>query len=182
MVVSGHIEEKIEVPKEVHVTLVGTKMTVKGPKGTLTRDFDHICVKVKVDGQHISFSCDMPRVSEKAMVGTFAAHTRNMIEGVMHGFEYQMKIVYSHFPIKAAVKGNKFLIENFLGEKAPRSANIIGETKIAVKGADVILSGIDLEAVSQTSANIELATKIKDFDPRVFQDGIYIVEKARRAN
>jgi large subunit ribosomal protein L6 len=180
MVVSGHIEEKVEVPKDVHVTMAGTKMTVKGPKGTLTRDFDHISVKVKLDGQHVSVSCDMPRVKEKAMVGTFASHISNMIEGVAHGYEYELKIVYSHFPIKAAAKGSKFIIENFLGEKAPRSANIIGDTKVVVKGAEVVLSGADLEAVSQSAANIERATKIKDFDPRVFQDGIYIVDKARR--
>jgi large subunit ribosomal protein L6 len=181
MTVSGHVEEKVEVPKDVHVTMAGTKLTVKGKTGSLTRDFDHISVKVKVDGEHIVVSCDMPRVKEKAMVGTFASHITNMIEGVSHGFEYEMKVVYSHFPIKAALKGNKFIIENFLGEKAARSANIIGDTKVVVKGAEVLVSGIDLEAVSQSAANIERATKIKNFDPRVFQDGIYIVEKARRA-
>ena len=61
-----------------------------------------------------------------------------MIEGVNHGFEYDMKIVYSHFPMKATVKGDKFIIENFLGEKAPRHANIVGETKVAVKGTEVV--------------------------------------------
>ncbi|QLH75340.1 MAG: 50S ribosomal protein L6 [Methanomassiliicoccales archaeon] len=182
MVVTGHLVEKIEVPKDVQVTMTGTRLTVKGKKGSLTRDFDHMTVKVKVEGQHIEVSCDMPRVREKAVVGTFAAHIRNMIEGVTHGYEYEMKIVYSHFPIKASTKGDKFIIDNFLGEKAPRSANIIGDTKVQIKGNDVILSGVDLESVSQSAANIERATKIKGFDPRVFQDGIYIVEKARRAN
>jgi large subunit ribosomal protein L6 len=104
-----------------------------------------------------------------------------MFGGVTHGWEYEMKIVYSHFPIKAATKGNKFIIENFLGEKAPRQANIIGDTKVQVKGNEVIVNGADLESVSQTAANIERATRIKGFDPRVFQDGIYITEKARRA-
>lgn len=182
MVVTGHLVEKIEVPKDVQVTMAGTKLTVKGKKGSLTRDFDHMTVKVKVEGQHIEVGCDMPRVREKAVVGTFAAHIRNMIEGVTHGYEYEMKIVYSHFPIKASTKGDKFIIDNFLGEKAPRYASIIGDTKVQIKGNDVILSGVDLESVSQSAANIERATKIKGFDPRVFQDGIYIVEKARRAN
>src|SRR2546426_878679 len=50
-----------------------------------------------------------------------------------------------------------------------------------VEGDQVVLEGPDLEAVSQTAANIERATKIKGFDPRVFQDGIYIVAKAEVA-
>ncbi len=91
-----------------------------------------------------------------------------------------MKVVYSHFPMKATVKGDKFIIENFLGEKAPRHANIIGKTKITIKGAEVVLHGIDVEAVGQTAANIERACHIRNFDPRVFQDGIYIIEKARK--
>jgi len=181
MVVTGHIEEKIEVPKGVQVTMAGQKLTVKGPNGTLTRDFTHEKVKMKVDGDHVAVSCEMPRTAQKALVGTYCSHVRNMFGGVTHGWEYEMKIVYSHFPIKAATKGNKFIIENFLGEKAPRQANIIGDTKVQVKGNEVIVNGADLESVSQTAANIERATRIKGFDPRVFQDGIYITEKARRA-
>jgi large subunit ribosomal protein L6 len=181
MVVSGHIEEKVEVPKGVHITLDGTKLNVKGPNGTLTRDYVHLNVKVAVSGEHVTISCEMPRKRDKAVVGTFAAHIRNMIGGVTHGWEYELKVVYAHFPIKAAMKGNKFIIENFLGEKAARSANILGDVKVAVKGNDVIVTGNDLEHVSQSAANIERATKIRNFDPRVFQDGIYIVEKARRA-
>ncbi len=125
-------------------------------------------------------SCEYPKVKEKALVGTFASHIQNMIDGVQGGFEYHMKMVYSHFPMKTTVKGDKFVIENFLGEKSPRYANIIGHTKVTVKGAEVVVSGVDLEMTSQTAANIERACKIKGFDPRVFQDGIYITEKARK--
>jgi large subunit ribosomal protein L6 len=181
MTIAGHIEEKVEVPKEVKVTMDGAKISMKGPFGHVTKEFVHPIVKVKMDSGHFVVECSMPKSREKAVVGTFAAHLRNMIGGVTHGYEYDMRIVYSHFPIKAAVKGNKFIIENFLGEKAARSANILGDVKVAVKGNEVTATGADLEAVSQTAANIERATKIKGFDPRVFQDGIYIVEKARRA-
>jgi large subunit ribosomal protein L6 len=103
-----------------------------------------------------------------------------MTVGVTTGFEYKMKIVYAHFPIKASPKGNTFVIENFLGEKSPRKAKILGTTKVTVKGDQVVLNGQDVELVGQTAANIERATKIKGFDPRIFQDGIYIVEKPGR--
>jgi large subunit ribosomal protein L6 len=180
MTVSGYIEEKIEIPSDVKVSLENGIITLKGKNGQLSRNFSHPKVKLAIVDNHVIVSSEMPKVREKAIVGTYAAHVSNMIVGVTIGYEYKMKIVYSHFPIKAAVKGNKFSIENFLGEKAARSANIIGETKIKVTGAELLLTGADLEQVSQTAANIERATKIRGFDPRVFQDGIYITEKAGR--
>lgn len=182
MTISGIIEERIDVPQGVTASMCGSTVNIKGPKGTLNRNLFHPKVKIRVEGAELVVSCELPRIKDKAVVGTFAAHLRNMIEGVTIGFEYDMKIVYSHFPMKTAVKGDKFIIENFLGERSPRQAKILGDTKIQVKGNDVVLTGTDIEAVSQTAANIERATKIWGYDPRVFQDGIYIVEKAKKVS
>src|SRR5216684_2713940 len=93
----------------------------------------------------------------------------------------QAATVRCDFPRKATVKGSEFIIENFLGEKFPRKTRILGETKVEVKGDQVLLTGADVEAVGQTAANIELATRIRGFDPRIFQDGIYITKKAGEA-
>ena len=75
--------------------------------------------------------------------------------------------------------GSEVQISNFLGEKRPRRAKIVGSTQVEIKGDVLLVNGPDIEAVGQTAANVEQATKIKNYDPRVFQDGIYIVEKAR---
>jgi large subunit ribosomal protein L6 len=180
MTISGIIEERLTIPPGVKVAVKGAEVSVSGKAGQLKRSFATPQVKIKAVEGEVIVSCEYPRVKEKALVGAFASHIQNMIDGVQGGFEYHMKVVYSHFPMKATVKGEKFVIENFLGEKSPRYANIIGQTKITVKGAEVVVSGVDLEATSQTAANIERACRIKGFDPRVFQDGIYIVEKARK--
>lgn len=180
MTISGMIEERVTIPQGVKVAIKGAEVSVSGKAGQLKRSFDSPKIKIKTMEDEVVVSCEYPRVKEKALVGTFASHIQNMIDGVQGGFEYHMKVVYSHFPMKATVKGEKFVIENFLGEKSPRYANIIGHTKIAVKGAEVVVSGVDLEATAQTAANIERACRIKGYDPRVFQDGIYIVEKARK--
>jgi len=174
------IEEKVEVPKGVTVKIEGQEVTVKGKAGELKRSFPHTKVKLSQKDNHVIVSCEYPRTEDKAAVGTFASHIQNMVDGVQGGFEYHMKIVYSHFPMKASAKGDKFVIENFLGEKAPRYAPIVRNTKITVKGNEVVLQNADLEAVAQTAANIERACRIKGYDPRVFQDGIYIIEKARK--
>lgn len=177
----GLLKEEIEVPEKVQVTLDpdGT-VKVKGPLGEVSRKLAHPRVRVERKGAHIVVSSELPRKREKALVGTYASHIRNMIEGVTKGFEYRMKIVYAHFPIKASVKGSTFVIENFLGEKSPRKTEILGATKVTVKGDIIELTGPDVEAVGQTAANIERATKIKGYDPRVFQDGIYIIQKPGR--
>ena len=49
--------------------------------------------------------------------------------------------------------------------------------KVEVKGKDIIVSGINLEDVSQTAANIEQATRLTGRDRRIFYDGIYVYEK-----
>ena len=183
MTLAGIIEETIELPKGVSASISDEAvMTINGPKGKLERDFFNPKTKVALNGDHIVVSCKFPKVKDKAMVGTFASHIRNMIEGVTLGFEYEMKIVYSHFPLKTSIKGDTFIIENFIGERSPRSAKIYPGVKVQVKGADVSVTGIELEAVSQTAANIERATHIKGYDPRVFQDGIYITAKAKKVS
>ncbi len=178
MPVAGLIEEVVAIPDGVQVRLDGELATVSGKGHTLRRRLAHPRVQLVVDGKEAKIRCEFPRRREAALVGTFAAHLRNMIVGVTDGFTYEMKIVYSHFPMKASVKGAEFVIENFLGEKFPRKTRIVGETKVEVRGDQVVLTGPDVEAVGQTAANIEQATRIRGLDPRIFQDGIYITQKA----
>ena len=90
-----------------------------------------------------------------------------------------MKIVFSHFPITVKVEEKKILIENFQGERAPRFTHIVGNTKVIPKGEDVILTGEVWTDITQTAANIELKSKVKNKDHRVFLDGIYVFEKKK---
>jgi len=168
---------EIEIPEGVNINIENGVVSVEGPKGKLHRKLYHPKIEIKKEENKIIVRAELPRRKEKALVGTFAGHIKNMIKGVTEGFTYKMKIVYSHFPIKASVKGNEFIIENFLGEKSPRKAKLFGNVKVTVKGSDVIIEGINREEVGQTAANIEAATKVRDKDVRVFQDGIYIVSK-----
>jgi len=169
--------ESVEIPENVEVMLEGKAVTVKGEKGTLTRDFSHAPVSIRLEGREVKVWANWPRKREEALVGTVCSHVKNMITGVTKGFTYKLKIVFSHFPISVKVTGNKALIENFIGERSPRIAKIMGDVKVTVKGEDVIVQGINIEDVSQTAANIQDATKIKRRDPRKFLDGIYVYER-----
>jgi len=118
------------------------------------------------------------RKRSQALLRTWVAHVRNLARGLTVGVEARMKVVAAHFPMKVSVRGEELVIENFLGEKYPRSTRLRPGTKAVVDGEFVVLSGHDVEQVGQSAANIERVTHIRDYDPRVFQDGIYLVERA----
>jgi len=167
----------VKIPGNVTVNLDGKVVEVIGEKLKLIRDFSHAPVSIQLEDDEVKVSAFWPRRKEAALVGTICSHIKNMIKGVTGGFTYKLKIVYSHFPISVKIEGKKILIENFTGERSPRVAEIVGDTKVIVKSEDVIVQGINLENVSQTAANIEQATKVKKKDPRVLLDGIYVYEK-----
>lgn len=175
------VSKTIDVPQDVDVTVEARKVTVKGAKGMLTRDFSFAPISMQLEGKTIRFWAEWPRKKESALVGTIYSHVQNMIKGVSKGFVYKLKIVFSHFPISVKVKDKAVLIENFTGERNPRKARIIGNAEVKVQAEEIIVQGTDLEAVSQTAANIEQATKVKRKDPRVFLDGIYIYEQGEGA-
>jgi large subunit ribosomal protein L6 len=167
----------VEIPENVEGMLDGRTVTIKGEKGELTRDFSHAPINIQLDGKTVTVQASWPRKKEAALVGTVRSHIQNMIKGVTKGFTYKLKIVFSHFPITVKIQGKTLTIQNFTGERNPRKAKIMGDTKVTVKGDDIIVQGINLEDVSQTAANIQNATKIRNKDPRVFLDGIYVSEK-----
>lgn len=167
----------IPIPNGVEVKIDGGIVTVKGEKGTLTRNFSHTPVRVKLENREVQVQTSWPRKKEAALVGTVSSHIQNMVIGVTKGFTYKLKIVFSHFPITVKVKENAISIENFTGERSPRVVKVMGDTKVSVKEDDVIIQGINLEDVSQTAANIQQGTKVKIKDPRVFLDGIFVYEK-----
>jgi large subunit ribosomal protein L6 len=172
------IKETISLPDNVEITLNKSHVTIKGPKGELTRKLSYPNISITLEKNIIEIACrNKPKRKEKALIGTYHAHLQNMIKGVTEGFTYTMKTVYSHFPIKTAVEGQEFFIHNFLGERSPRRAEILENVAVEIKGDDVIVTGIDREKVGQTAANIERATKVKKRDIRVFQDGVYITNK-----
>lgn len=178
MPIDAWVKEEVEIPEGVTVEITNSTVKVKGPKGELEREFSYPGVKIFIEDGKVVIYKDFPRRKDIAIARTFKAHIANMIRGVTEGFTYKLKIVYSHFPMTVKVKGDKVYIENFLGEKAPRIAQILPGVTVKVQGQELIVEGIDKEKVGQTAANIEQATRITGRDRRVFQDGIYIIEKA----
>lgn len=170
--------KELVIPEGVKVELVDNKVKISGPKGDLERKLDfRENIKIEKMENKIKVSSETERRKTKALVGAITAHIRNMIDGVIKGYIYKLKVVYSHFPITVKVDKDKVVIQNFLGERTPRIAQIVGKSQVKVEGQEITVSGIDLDEVSQTAANIEQATRITGYDRKVFQDGCYIVSR-----
>ncbi|WP_256297184.1 50S ribosomal protein L6 [Haloarchaeobius salinus] len=168
---------ELDIPDDVTAEMDHLDLTVEGPNGSVTRRLWYPDVSVSVEDDQVVVESDASDAKTNATVGTFESHISNMFHGVTDGWEYEMEVFYSHFPMKVQADGGEVVIENFLGEKAPRRTNIHGDTDVQVDGEELTLSGPDKEAVGQTAADIEQLTRVSGKDTRVFQDGVYITKK-----
>ncbi len=168
--------KELEIPAGVGASVDLDVVTVKGSLGSNSRRFNSALLSVKVAGNKITITPNSSRIlGKKAYVAqtSFAKELSNDMQGVMKYFEIKMQSTHAHFPLTLEQRGNVLMIKNMIGERAPRSANVVGNTKIEVKGQDVRLYGTSLDDVSQTAANIRKACKTRRKDERVFQDGVY---------
>ena len=154
-------------------------MEFQGPLGKTYKSFRKIPVNLEVKDGKVILTAQGSRKREYSILHTARSLVRNICEGLIEGYTIKMKVVYAHFPITVKVQGKEILIENFQGERAARKTKIVGNTKVVPKGEDVILTGEVLTDITQTAANIQLKTKVKGKDHRVFLDGIYIYEKKK---
>ena len=175
------ISLKVEIPQGVEVS-VDEKVTVKAGDKEITRNFNLWKLKLRKDGNNVFVEAVKATKREIKLAGTIAGHLKNMIKGVTEGFTYKLQVASSHFPMRVEVDDvNKIVsVKNFLGGIIPRKAKILDGVEVKLEGDAINVSSIDKEAAGQTAANIEATTKVKDKDKRVFQDGIYLIEKPKQ--
>jgi len=173
------LKQVIEVPEGIQVEINKFLVKITGPQGTLERNFVHPILKIKKTEEGLVIETKNATKKEKRMMNTFSAHLRNMVKGVNELFEYNLKVCSGHFPMTVNLEGDTLIVKNFLGEKVPRKAKVWPNVKVDLKGNEITVSSIDLEAAGQTAANMESSTRITNRDRRVFQDGIYITKKPK---
>jgi large subunit ribosomal protein L6 len=172
--------QEIEVPKDVEAEIEGTALKVKGSEGEIEKKFNINNLEfIKKNGKIIIGNKKATK-KEKKLMNTIASHIKNMVQGVQKKFEYRLKVCFSHFPISVEIKDKEVLIKNFLGEKIPRKTKISEGVEIEINKDIIKVMSVDKELAGQTAANFEAATKIRKRDKRIFQDGIFIINKAGR--
>ena len=158
----------------VKVTIKTRVVTVTGPRGTLTKNLDHLAVSFKhpKEGQ-IAIELHHGKRKAIAALRTVRTIVQNLIIGVTRGFKYKMRYVYAHFPINVNIEkvDNHFDVEirNFLGEKIVRRVamreGVTVETSKGVKD-QIELTGNSVEDVSQSAADIQQACRVRNKDIR----------------
>ncbi len=170
------ILEKITIPEGVEAKLEEA-LTIKGPKGEITRKFT---IPIRIEGNEIILEKKNGTKNHKRMIKTTKAHINNMVHGVMEGYEYALQVCAVHFPMTVTADKEYVTVKNFLGETKERKARILPNVEVKVKGDIVEVKSPDKEAAGQTTANIENATRVRNRDRRVFQDGIWTTKKANK--
>jgi large subunit ribosomal protein L6 len=172
------MKKEIQIPEKVEVKIDGKIVTVKGPKAELSKKFSFPLIDREItigqkDGK-IEVSTTSDKKKALAMVGTIAAHMKNMFAGTLDGYKYELSVIYTHFPISVTEKDKLIEVKNFLGEKGLRRAKVVGECKVDIEKDKITVHGADVEHVGQTAANIERSCKLRGRDRRIFQDGIFL--------
>ncbi len=167
------------IPEGVEASLNKSMLKISGKLGKAHKSFKKIPVHLQVADGKVKLKATGTRKKDYAILNTAHSIIRNLFEGVQEGYTIKLKIVYAHFPITVKTKDGQILVENFQGERAARVASIVGKTSVTAKGEDVIVTGTVLTDVTQTAANIQQKTKVKNKDHRVFLDGIYVYDKKK---
>ncbi len=167
------------------VTVAARTVTVKGPRGSLVREFKGNSFAANMLGKR-TLRVDMwfGNRAQLATLRTITTHIENMIQGVTKGYLYKMRFAYSHFPINVqlAKAGDAQVVEvrHFLGESRVRKVTMpagVSVTRSTATKDEIVLEGNDLEQVSGSAARVHESCLVKRKDIRKFLDGIYVSER-----
>lgn len=160
----------------VKVAIKSRIVTVEGPRGKLVKDLSHLAVNFTVPKKNtISIEIHHGVRKNVATLRTVRTIINNLVIGVTKGFKYKMRYVYAHFPINVNVSKNaetdlyEVEIRNFVGEKLVRRVvmqpGVEVETSTSQKD-ELVLSGNDLQNVSQSAADIQQICRVRNKDIR----------------
>ncbi|KAK3191615.1 60S ribosomal protein L9B [Lecanicillium sp. MT-2017a] len=182
-----HSQELLEIPEGVKIAIKTRIVTVEGPRGKLVKDLGHLAVNFGHPKKNV-ISIEIHHGNRKgvAALRTVRSIIQNMVTGVTKGFKYKMRYVYAHFPINVNLDQDKETglweveIRNFIGEKIVRRVAMADGVDVAISTTqkdELVLTGNDLEKVSQSAADIQQVCKVRNKDIRKFLDGLYVSEK-----
>lgn len=149
----------VTIPSGVEVKVDGNVITVKGPKGELTQEFDS-CVGVNIEGDTVTFTRESDAPSHRAKHGLYRALVQNMVVGVSEGFKKELEVVGVGY--RANVSGQR--LELALGFSHPVVIELPKEIKVSAvsekgKAPIVTLESHDKQLVGQAAAKIRSLRK-----------------------
>lgn len=148
-------KKSIELPSEVELIEGEGTITVKGPKGTLTKPINSDMI-IKKEATEITIERPSDRKDHRSLHGTTRTVIANMVEGVTKGFERNLELVGVGY--RASKQGNKLVLN--VGFSHPVEIEAAEGLEIEVPSNNkIIVKGIDKELVGQLAANIRSVRK-----------------------
>ena len=147
----SRIGNKVVVsPEGVTVTQDGNNVTVKGPKGELTRTFS-ADIKMNIEGNEVTFTRPNDSKEMKTIHGTTRANFNNMVVGVSEGFQKALELIGVGY--RAQLQGSKLVLN--VGYSHPVEITPpAGVTVEVPANTQVIVKGANKEEVGELAANI----------------------------
>ncbi|WP_171335714.1 50S ribosomal protein L6 [Enterococcus cecorum] len=140
----------VVLPQGVEVKQNGNEITVKGPKGELTRTFSED-IKMNIEGNEVTFTRPNDSKEMKTIHGTTRAIFHNMVVGVSEGFQKALELIGVGY--RAQLQGSKLVLN--VGYSHPvEIAAPAGITFEVPSNTQVVVKGISKEAVGEIAANI----------------------------
>lgn len=173
------LRSEVEIPEGIEIEVEGNKLIARKEGKEIRREFPRVILEKKEKKVVVKMSRSTKR--ERKQVNTIIAHINNIFQGLQEKFVYKLQICSVHFPMNVSIKDKEVVIKNFLGETRERKAKILPEVDVKIDGEIIVVESHDKEAAGQTAATIEKTTTVKGRDRRIYQDGIFITEKAGRA-
>lgn len=171
------LQEELEIPEGVNVDIEGKKVILKGKNGENERVFNYN-ISMKKEGNKIILASKKATKREKKQLMSAKAHILNMIKGMQEKYVYKLQICSLHFPITVNVDKGILAIKNFLGERHPRILKLKKNADVKIEKEFITVTANDKELAGQVAADIENTARVRNRDRRVFQDGIFIIQKA----
>lgn len=171
------ISQVVEVPEGCQATYENRVLTVKGKFGEVSRKIYHPKITISAKGNEVSLSIPVATQREKRHLHTLESHIKNMMRGASQGHTYKLKVCSGHFPMNVSISGNALTVKNFLGEAVPRVCKIKDGVKVQVNGDVIEVSSTNKELAGSQASDLEQLTRITNKDRRIFQDGLFIIEK-----
>lgn len=158
-------KQTVIIPAGTEAKLTGTVFSVKGPKGTLTRDFPG-AVTIDIKGNEITFvPSKLGDRTINALWGTYASHVKNMIVGVNEG--YTKKLILEGVGFKSDVAGT--VLNLALGFSHPVKVSIPNGITVTAEKNNITVTGIDKELVGSFTASIRTMKKPEPYKGKGFR-------------
>lgn len=166
-------KQTVITPAGTEAKLSGTILTVKGPKGTLTRDFPGL-VTLHINGNEITFTPNKEGdKTVNALWGTYASHVKNMVIGVNEG--YVKKLILEGIGFKSDVAGK--VLNLALGFSHPVKIKIPEGIIVTADKNNITITGMDKELVGTFTASVRATKKPEPYKGKGFH---YVDEVVRR--